>query len=808
MKTFPKNIFLYFALLAAAIGYSQTTSVAFRVNMSYQITLGNFNPSTQTVDIAGSFNNWGSPTTILTDTDGDRIYTGTLQLTVGTNYQFKTRINAQWNGTEEFPGGRANRSYTAVANDVVSYWYNDQIPANALVVNVTPSALIAQPGQVITFNDASSGTPVQWSWSLPGATPATSTAQNPNVTYTTPGNYSVTLTITNAAGETATQTFTNLIRIDPMETHWWNDRVFYEVFVRSFKDSNGDGKGDIQGLISKLDYLNDGNPNTTSDLGITGIWLMPIMESPSYHGYDVTNYMAVEQDYGTNADFAALIAACHQRGIKVIIDLVMNHTSNQHPWFTQSAANTTNSYRNWFLWSNTNPGTPGPFSANAWYLQNGSYYYGAFASSMPDLNYNTPAVHTAFQDIASFWLNDMDADGFRLDAVRYLYESPGVVQDDPRTIAFWRDFRSYYKSVKPDAFAVGEAWDVTSVAKQYTNNNGLDYCFEFDLSDNIITSLTTGSATGLINKMNEVMGSYPFLQWGTFLTNHDENRLMSQLGNSTDKAKAAAALLLTLPGIPYIYYGEEIGITGVKPDENIRTPMQWTGTTGAGFTTGSPWRSVNADYTTKNVAAQQTTTGSLWNLYRDLISIRNNEVTLRQGTYLPVTASNAALIAFVRQYQGQNILVVVNMGGTAITDAQLTLANGNITPSTYAFTNLLNNTEVIEQQVTSDGGFAGLNPGNIPALGFKIFKLTDTLSTGTVKNTTPLLLYPNPATSGFKVTVTGSVEIFSLNGQLIRKKTAVTANENIDINTFAKGVYLVKITDTTGRTETVKLLKQ
>lgn len=805
MKKFPVNILSVLMLLAGFIGFSQNTPVQFQVNMNYQITLGNFNPATQTVDIAGSFNNWGSPTTVLSDPDGDRIYTATVTLAIGTTYQFKTRINAQWNGTEEFSGGGPNRSYVAVANGVVSYWYNDQLPPDQLDVDIIPSALIAQPGQTITYNDASAGNPTSWAWSFPGGSPATSTDQNPQVTYAAAGTYSVTLTITNASGTSLTETFTDIIRIDPMETHWWNDRVFYEVFVRSFKDSNGDGKGDIQGLISKLDYLNDGNPATTTDLGITGIWLMPIMESPSYHGYDITNYMAVEQDYGTSTDFAALIEACHQRGIKVIIDMVMNHTSNAHPWFVASAAGDSN-YRDWYVWNDTDPGTSGPFDTYPWFSLNGDYYYGAFAGSMPDLNYYNPAVHTAMQNVANFWLTDMNVDGFRLDAVKFLYESPGVTQDDPQTISFWREFRNYYKSVKPDAFAVGEAWDVTSIAKQYTNNNGLDYCFEFDLADSILNGLNSGNALDLTNQMDEVMTSYPFLQWGTFLTNHDGNRVMSRLSSSTEKAKAAATLLFTLPGVPYIYYGEEIGMTGVKPDENIRTPMQWTSGVGAGFTTNLPWRTINSDFTTKNVAAQQAISTSLWSHYRNLITIRNNETALKQGTYLPVTTGNSGAFAFIRQYQNQNVLVVVNMSYNSISNLALSMQNSGVTPGSYTMTNLLDNS-TLNITINTDGSFSNLNPGTIAAQGFKVFKLTGTMSTPQVTKNA-IVLYPNPAANSFKVNVSGSLEIYNLNGQKVVKRTAVSANENIDITNLAKGVYLVKVTDTAGRKDTIKLLKQ
>ncbi|RYD90432.1 MAG: PKD domain-containing protein, partial [Sphingobacteriales bacterium] len=382
MKKEKRNLIVLLVLFIGTWLHAQNTQVQFRVNMNQQIALGNFNAGTQTVDVAGSFNNWGVPPTVLTDTDADGIYTGTVSLTIGNTIQFKTRINAQWNGTEEFSGGGPNRTYTVMNNGIVEYWYNDVVPVGALVVNALPSAYVVQPGQAIQYLDQTSGTPVSWLWSFPGGTPATSTAQNPLVTYSTEGLYSFTLTVTDANGNTYVKQFGNIIRVDAMQTFWWNETVFYEAFVRSFKDSNGDGKGDIQGLISKLDYLNDGNPNTTTDLGVTGLWLMPIQQSPSYHGYDVTDYMTVEQDYGNNADFIALIEAAHARGIKVIIDMVMNHTSNQHPWFV-SSTNPNSDKRDWYIWQDTNPGTPGPFEGTAWHQSGGDYYYGAFYSGMP-----------------------------------------------------------------------------------------------------------------------------------------------------------------------------------------------------------------------------------------------------------------------------------------------------------------------------------------------------------------------------------------------------------------------------------------
>ncbi len=782
---------------------AQDINVQFMVNMNYQIELGNFNPSSQSVDVAGTFNNWGDPTTVLTDADSDGIYTTTITLPVGTTIQFKTRIDGQWDGTEEFAGGGPNRSYTVDPNGIVEYWYNDQLPPDFLLANIATSAPVVLPGEIIQLTDHSSGNPVAWSWSFPGGSPETSDVQNPVVTYAEAGSYDVILTITNADNESVTTTFQNFIRVDDMETNWWNDHVFYEIFVRSFKDSNGDGKGDFQGLIDQLDYLNDGNPETTTDLGVTGIWLMPIQQSPSYHGYDVTDYMAVEDDYGNNTLFAEFMQEAHARGIKVIIDLVMNHTSSQHPWFIESKT-VGSDKRDWYIWEDE-PGIPGPFSNNAWHSFGGYYYYGAFWDGMPDLNFNNPDVHEAFEDIAEFWLADMNVDGFRLDAVKFLYENNTSAQNTPETIAYWQEFRSFYKSVNPEAFAVGEAWDSTSIASQYVNNDGLDYCFEFETADAILNSLNSGNATDLHDQLIDNMQSYPFLQFGSFLTNHDTDRTMSVLGSDIPKAKAAATLLLTLPGIPYIYYGEEIGMTGVKPDPNIRTPMQWNSNTGAGFTTGSPWHSINNDYTSKNVAAQQADNNSLWNHYRSLISIRNNENALKRGNYRPVTSTSESVLSFMRQYEDESIIVVANVSSTqqAVT---LSVPYAGLIPGNHIINEMLGGAP---QQITAGptGGFAEFAL-TVPARSVYVYNVDNALATDS-NDTVKAVLYPNPATNQFTVTTaTSKVALYTLTGQLVKTYPAHKANYNYSIDGLNSGIYLIKITDTDNRESTLKLIIQ
>jgi glycosidase len=505
-------------------------------------------------------------------------------------------------------------------------------------------------------------------------------------------------------------------------TYWWNDQVFYEVFVRSYKDSDGDGQGDLKGLLSKLDYLNDGDPTTQTDLGVTALWLMPIQQSPSYHGYDVTDYRTVEADYGTNQDFKDLITAAHSRGIKVIIDYVMNHTSSQHPWFTNSVASLDNK-RDWYIWQDPKPTYTGPWAQTVWYTKStGNNYYAIFWSEMPDLNYRTPEVKTEMFDVAKFWLQDMDVDGFRLDAARYVIEDGTTQQDTPETIQFWKDFRASYKSVKSDAFAVGEAWAATSIAKDYSNNDALDYCFEFDLAGAIVSTAKLGNPAGLSTKVDEVIASYPFLQYGTFLTNHDQDRVMSQLINSAPRANLAAHLLMTLPGIPYIYYGEEIGMTGSGADENKRTPMQWNSGTQAGFTTGTPWRPVNADFNTKNIEAQQSDVTSLWSSYKKLIALRKNQAALRKGSYKSITSPTTTIFSFLRQFGNENVIVVSNTTSTAASNVQLTLSSGGITPGSYVLVELQGGAQV-PVVIDNNGGFTNLTITSIPGRSTFVYKL-------------------------------------------------------------------------------------
>lgn len=715
-----KSTLLFFLFILPSLVFSQTTTVEFQVNMNEQITQGNFNPNTDFVDIAGSFNDWGASALVLSDNDSDGIYIATESFTVGQQIELKARINGSWDGTEEFPNGGSNRSFTIAENDVIAFWYNDEVPDNVLQVSISASPNFAIPGEAIQFTDLSNGNPTSWTWSFPGGTPTSSTEQNPVVSYANEGSFDVSLTIQNADGETETKLFENFITVGNTDTYWWNEAVFYEIFVRSFYDSDGDGIGDFQGLIQKLDYLNDGNPATHHDLGVNGIWLMPIHQSPSYHGYDVTDYREIESDYGSNEDFKEFIAAAHERGIKVIIDYVMNHSSSEHQWFRDSK-NPSNEKRDWYVWEGNNPGGSGPWGQNVWHQSNGDYYYGLFWGGMPDLNYETPGVKEEMFDISTFWLEEMNVDGFRLDAVKYIYETSEGLEDVPETFQFWKDFRAHYKSINPNSFSVGEAWTSTNKAREYVGNDGLDYVFEFDLAGNIIAAVNNGNSDGLISKSQEVMGSYPYLQFGTFLTNHDMNRVMNVLNSDQAKSKQVAELLLTLPGIPYLYYGEEIGMLGQKPDEDIRLPMQWNSTSNAGFTTGNPWRAPKTDYPDKNVEDQQTEPESLWRAYQDVISTRNTQQALRTGNYSIISSSDNSIFSFIRQENEEQIIVVANLTDAEKNNVSLNLSSSSLIAGSYQLVDLLSGNQV--SLTINSGGSFNFEVSEMEAHSTHIYKL-------------------------------------------------------------------------------------
>jgi len=467
-------------------------------------------------------------------------------------------------------------------------------------------------------------------------------------------------TTSNATGLTKPPTNTPrpVPSLDPNLDNWWNDTVFYEIFVRSFYDSDKDGIGDINGLITKLDYLNDGDPNTKTDLGVTGIWLMPIMESPSYHGYDVENYYQIDQEYGTNEDFTRLIEEAHKRGIKVIIDLVINHTSTNHPWFIASNKGDPE-YRDYYIWSETDPSYTGPWGQDVWYSGTAGYYYALFWSGMPDLNLTNPKVTQQIYDITEFWLLEMRADGFRMDAVRHLIEQGKTQENTSATHEWLYNYHQFYRSLSPSAFTVGETWTDTLNASLYAVNEN-DIPIDFDLSKAYLASAGSGITQSPKYILNTVLQTYPDDQFGIFLTNHDQPRVMSVL-KDIEKAKVAAALLLTSPGVPFLYYGEEVGMLGMKPDELIRLPMPWNGDVpGVGFTNGTPWRAALPSSATNNVESMASDPDSLWTYYRDLIDLRNKHSALRHSRTFLVENAPISVLVTLHVNEEEKLLIFVN----------------------------------------------------------------------------------------------------------------------------------------------------
>ncbi|NSW54295.1 MAG: alpha-amylase [Anaerolineae bacterium] len=459
---------------------------------------------------------------------------------------------------------------------------------------------------------------------------------------------------------------------------WWNDRVFYQIFVRSFYDSDGDGVGDFAGITEKLDYLNDGDPATNTDLGITGIWLMPILPSPSYHGYDVTDYKAVNPDYGTMEDFQALLAACHERGIAVIIDWEINHTSDQHPWFV-AAEDPASDYHDWYIWEETSPGYSGPWGQGVWHRSQKAelFYYGIFTNTMPDLNFNNRDVTTAMYDAVAFWIEEIGVDGLRIDAARHLIEEGKEQANTASTHAWYQAWYPWYKGINPDAMMIGEVWDASLNAAKFVDDQELDLVFNFDLAGKFTQAASMEYSGAAASALENELKIFPDYQMGTFLTNHDMARFMTTFMPDYGKPKTAATLLLTAPGVPFLYYGEEIGMVGGKPDENIRRPMQWDGSSNAGFTSAfMPWMTAQPDYTEKNVAQQTEDETSLLSHYRKLIHFRNTYPALKIGDTHIVGIDNAGVYAILRSTEEQTFLVVANMTAKPIDTYTLNLAQG------------------------------------------------------------------------------------------------------------------------------------
>ncbi|MGV3538642.1 MAG: alpha-amylase family glycosyl hydrolase [Rufibacter sp.] len=841
--------FILFLIAPVCAVLGQQAQVTFRVDMSQHAV------SSNGVYVAGNFQSeagygadWNPGITRLTDADNDQVYEVTVYLPKG-QYQFKFVNGGNWTQAEAVPvtcgvengSGNYNRqvmvgpghlrlpiSRFSSCNTQVFLAGNmngQPVSPNGVHVAGNFQALAGygtdwNPASVpLTDPDGDGVYQVQLSlpagglfqykfingnsWAgaeiVPEACGVNDGAGNVNRTINATANSTTVPAYRFSTCETEGTTMPST----DYHTFWWNDAVFYEIFVRSFYDSNGDGKGDFKGLTQKLDYLNDGNPNSTSDLGITGIWLMPIMESPSYHGYDVTNYNAIETDYGSMADFEEFLAAAHARGIKVIIDLVLNHTSEQHPWFTQSSSSSSssNAYRDWYVWSVTNPGFTGPWGQGVWHQRNGHYYYGIFYSGMPDLNWGNTSLKSTMWDITRFWLNK-GVDGFRLDAVKYLDENGSTVEDTPETYGILEEFNQVTKEAKASAFNVGEAWSNTSAVVPYVVNNRLDAAFEFDLASAILSSVNSNNPATVKNQLNLVNRLYPKLQYATFLTNHDQNRAIGALGGNIPHMKQAAALYLTMPGVPFLYYGEEIGMLGSGVDEDKRKPMQWNAGYNAGFTTSTPWRSLNANANQFNVDLMQSDPVSLLSHYKKLIRIRQEQPTLRKGYYQEMTSGNASVLAYGRVYEQQAALIISNFGNDAITNPIVSLPVSTLAAGTYQVQELYSGQSMGTVSVTAEGAISNWAiTGSLGADLTWLLLLSPTRVTGTSKayEVVSVQLFPNPSHDqvtlkvGEEASGKKSIRVFDATGKIMHQVSFYGATISLQTKNWSNGFYFLQI---------------
>ncbi|BDD09762.1 alpha-amylase [Fulvitalea axinellae] len=479
----------------------------------------------------------------------------------------------------------------------------------------------------------------------------------------------------------------------------WPNAVTYEIFVQSFCDSDGNGIGDFKGLTSKLPYI--------EELGVEAIWLMPIMPSPSYHKYDVTNYKAVHPDYGSLEDFREMLDEAHKRGVKVVVDFIINHTSKNHHWFKEASKGKDNPYRDYYVWKSleeikkqgnlTKESQADSDNKVQWYEvedNSNQRYYGYFGSNMPDLNFDNPKVRKAIFEIGQYWLKDIGVDGFRLDAAKHIFdESP------EKSHAFWVEFRKAMESVKPDVYLVGEVWADAKTVAPYLE--GLPSLFNFDMGYAITDVCRNGADNGIVEKYKNIHDFYvsvtPDFIDATFITNHDQERIMSALNNDISKAKMAANLLMTFPGAPYVYYGEEIGMRGKKPDEYIREPFPWQKDG-----KGTPkW--IKPKYTLSNTVApaseQESDKNSMLNHYRALIHTRSKNKVLTFGEIKPVDFGSKEVVSFYRMHDSDTLMVIHNVSANELklsnnlgefkrqvfsTGKSISVENGDIQLSPYS----------------------------------------------------------------------------------------------------------------------------
>jgi alpha-glucosidase len=500
---------------------------------------------------------------------------------------------------------------------------------------------------------------------------------------------------------------------------WWQTGIIYQIYPRSFQDSGRDGIGDLAGIAARLDYL--------VDLGVEAVWICPVFVSPMEDfGYDIADYTGVDPLFGTLDDLDALVAAAHARGLKIILDFVPNHSSDQHSWFQESRSSRQSAKRNWYVWRDPGPDEGPPnnwlseFGGSAWEFEatTGQYYYHAFLASQPDLNWREPAVRAAMYNAMRFWLS-RGIDGFRVDVIWLLIKDdqyrnnpinpqyrpgdpphhvllPVYTADRPEVHEVIRGMRQVVDEFD-DRVLIGEIYlPVDRLMAYYGRElDGLHFPFNFSLIS------ANWKARAIAKLIDEYEAALPPGGWPNWvLGNHDRPRIASRVG--ADQARVAAMLLLTLRGTPTIYYGEELGMQQVPiPPQRVRdpfeknvpalglgrdgarTPMQWDRTPFAGFSLAEPWLPLGADYEQKNVAEQGRDPASSLRLYRQLIALRQKRLALRYGTYQPIVAEGDLLI-YRREWKNERILVALNLGEepTAVTFPSGTIG-GELLISTY-----------------------------------------------------------------------------------------------------------------------------
>ncbi len=443
-----------------------------------------------------------------------------------------------------------------------------------------------------------------------------------------------------------------------------NARVYYQIFVGSFSDSNGDGTGDLRGIIERFDYLNDGDPNSGVSLGVEGIWLSPIFLSPSYHKYDVTNYYKIDPKFGTMEDLQELIDLCHERGVQLILDLVINHTAADNAWFQKFKEahrnfDSSSEYYDFYTWSGE--------SNTGWHpIPNSTHYYeGHFSGEMPELNYENPKVREEMVNVAKFYL-DMGIDGFRFDAAKYIYYG-----DTTPNYEFWDWYMAQLRAIKPDIYTVAEVWDGDNATFPYFTATN---CFNFSMSQGegrIAKAAKGGNVNQFISYVDsyiqEIKALNPNAMLCPFIANHDMDRAAGYATVANGYAYMAANLNILLPGSPYIYYGEEIGMLGSRggsnTDANRRLAMLW----GDGDTVRNPVGSnYKAEQANGTVADQLPNGGSLYSHYKKLIAIRRANPEIAYGELTPLATSGKAG-GFLAEYDGKTVAVLHNTTTDAVT---------------------------------------------------------------------------------------------------------------------------------------------